>query len=373
MEFFLTSYNTISDINIFTALYKQVETGDWTDNKDEELENFKETLNRVICWVKDARDNERLELLESFRKGGFLEQRILDDTLTPFTDISERSVKAFRKPSIEKFKIPPNSTLKGICEKFVRKEKEKYCKPFQKVGDPEFKKFLDKSEKLCKLTNQMLTVLSQGSYVSEVLSLLINIIMSDLPVDSNIWGIWGEKASSASAERKKSYNIDVEIGYLETGRLNSSFDKQMQDQKKLNRLAKDSIDTSKKQKIRRKVKMLSMHYLTIFTINVAGDTLEFRSVRKDSGLFRVLLLDRAKISLDILSMNPKQVYSLIYNLLSFRTAIACTVHKILYGPKNTMETESVISTSSNMSISTHSTVSSPTHSSQKRPFIEITR
>ncbi|CAG8823781.1 11542_t:CDS:1, partial [Racocetra fulgida] len=75
--------------------------------------------------------------------------------------------------------------------------------------DEIFGKFLNESEKLRELTNQILTVLNQvwssskwktckesqlslineGSYVSKVLSPLINIIISDLSVDSDIWEI----------------------------------------------------------------------------------------------------------------------------------------------------------------------------------------
>ncbi|CAG8715458.1 12949_t:CDS:2, partial [Dentiscutata heterogama] len=107
---------------------------------------------------------------------------ILNNTLKLFTDMTEKSISVFRRPSNKKFKIPTNTTLKSICEKFIRKEQEKYYRLSQKVGDKAFRKFL----KNCK---------------------------------------------------------NVEIGYLETGYLESSFNKQMQDHKKLNRLAKDFIDT----------------------------------------------------------------------------------------------------------------------------------
>lgn len=125
-------------------------------------------------------------------------------------------------------------------------------------GNARFDEFLDGPEKLQIITNQMLASLSwiwrsskwksygnskqpiinEGSYVCEVLAPLVNTVMSDLPVSTNIWGIWGEQASLASAERKGSlksarrpdcrcWNKSIEIGYLEPGRPNSSLNKQL--------------------------------------------------------------------------------------------------------------------------------------------------
>ncbi|RIA99805.1 hypothetical protein C2G38_2237688 [Gigaspora rosea] len=120
--------------------------------------------------------------------------------------------------------------------------------------------FLDNPEKLKKITNKMLLVLrrvwespkwkayieteavvNERSYVCEVISPL-NIIVSDLPNNTDIWGVWAEQASSASTQWKGSYksarrpnfmviaqvnNKEIEVGYLETGRPNSSSDKQL--------------------------------------------------------------------------------------------------------------------------------------------------
>ncbi|CAG8783982.1 18527_t:CDS:2, partial [Racocetra fulgida] len=116
-------------------------------------------------------------------------------------------------------------------------------------------------------------------------------------------------------------NVEVEIGYLETGRSKLSLDKQIWDHKKLNRLGKDSIDVTKLSKYKRKFEKLVMRYMSIFIINVAGDVVE--------------------------------------------TAIAYTVHKILNSSEDSMELESAISESSEMLI----TVSSP--SSLKRTSVVL--
>ncbi|CAG8549576.1 6394_t:CDS:2, partial [Racocetra fulgida] len=223
MESFLVSFTPLSSVTIFTALCKRVEAGEWTDNKEEELENFLKTLDSAIQSVKDR---SRLEQLYKFRKGDLLKQC-------------------------------------DICKKFVQEKQEKYNRPSRVYGDAIFGKFLDEPEKLRELTNQILIVLNQ------------------------VWSSPKWKASSsASAERKGSYqrarcpdymvvaqvsNIEVEIGYLETGCPKSSLDKQIRDHKKLNRLGKDSIDVTKLSKHKRKFEKLAMRYMSIFTINVAGD------------------------------------------------------------------------------------------------------
>ncbi|CAG8721920.1 17060_t:CDS:2 [Dentiscutata erythropus] len=448
MESFFVEFEPISAITIFTALCKRVETDEWTDNEDLEVQNFIETLDRSLVHVKNA---ERLNKLLDFRDDNLLKQRIsdavgyirssleldildveplwivdakknfeilknevhklallesnsdkekdmwqavemelnkinveklgydhplcsgiLDDSLEPFTTISKDFLKTFKKPC-KKFELPESTELKNICVEFVQKENEKYLNPPQNFGNAVFGEFLDKPEKLQELTNQMLRVLSQV-YSSPKWK---------ATKPSNINEGSGEKASSASAVRKGScqrarrpdYMVitkvnskEVEIGYLETGRPKSSSDKQIQDHKKLNRFCKDSIDTIKSQRNKRVYGDLELDYLSIFTINIAGDVVEFRSMCKEFGLYRVWLLNKVKIPLNILSAKPKDVYSLIHNLLAFRTAIACTISKMLYGPDDTMEVISTISTSSAMSVdSSISTVGSPSHysSSQK--------
>src|SRR3954464_9902152 len=103
----------------------------------------------------------------------------------------------------------------------------------------------------------------------------------------------GEEGSSASAIRKGSRKIarradymmvvklgkdaELEIVYLETGRPNSSQDKRRRDHKKLIRLSKDSIDTTRiLSKLKRMFNQFSKRQnLTIFAINIAGNALYF--------------------------------------------------------------------------------------------------
>ena len=40
-------------INIFTALCKRVESGEWTDDYNKEKEIFVKTLNKVLTVIKD--------------------------------------------------------------------------------------------------------------------------------------------------------------------------------------------------------------------------------------------------------------------------------------------------------------------------------
>ncbi|RIB03215.1 hypothetical protein C2G38_2255123 [Gigaspora rosea] len=136
------------------------------------------------------------------------------------------------------------------------------------------------------------------------------------------------------------------------------------DHKKLSRLGKDSIDAVKSPRNKRIFENLESDYISIFTINIAGDVAEFRSMCKEFGfgLYKVWLLDKVKIPLNILLAKPEDVYSLIHNLLAFRTAIACTICKLLYGTNDAIEAMSTISTSSAMSIdSSIPTVASPLH------------
>ncbi|CAG8818674.1 24553_t:CDS:2, partial [Gigaspora rosea] len=116
---------------------------------------------------------------------------------------------------------------------------EKHIKEVNNFGDAKFGEFLDRPERLQDMTNKILDVLvitkmeilcehknpviNEGTYVCEILTPFLNTVMVDLP---------GDKASSASAERKDSYksarksDFSVkakikdntnEIGYFETG------------------------------------------------------------------------------------------------------------------------------------------------------------
>ncbi|CAG8786328.1 16490_t:CDS:2, partial [Dentiscutata erythropus] len=212
----------------------------------------------------------------------------------------------------------------------------------EEYGDALYGEFLDQPKKLEELTHKFSKALdwvwespkwklyrsnklliNEGSFVCEILSPLLNIAM---PVNAEIWDVWGDEASTASAERKnskkKARRTDftvvltlkgsrIETGYLETGRPNSLQDKQEHDHRKLNRLAKDSIDSIRRlPKTRRAFR---------------SNTLDVRCIYKKSEIYRSCLLERAKILWSITTSEgaSEDIYSLVHALLTFRTAIAC--------------------------------------------------
>ncbi|CAG8706278.1 18102_t:CDS:2 [Gigaspora margarita] len=100
---------------------------------------------------------------------------------------------------------------------------EDFRKMFSEWNSPEI---------LQEITYRLLDTLTinEGTYVCDVLSPLLDIVMNDLPVNTDVWIEW--------------------IGYLETGRPESTSDKQSRDHKKLNRISKDSIDSIRKPELR---------------------------------------------------------------------------------------------------------------------------
>ncbi|CAG8726024.1 16455_t:CDS:2, partial [Gigaspora rosea] len=393
--------------------------------REEEIKNFNKVLNEALDAIP-IDDVARLAKLREFGSGDVLNRRNVE---VPWVVNASKNFETLKNEvhklamsAIEEEK-PMWETVESELQKikiadlgydhplyFVRQEKNKRTEKLPKsFGSAKYSTFLDDPEKLKKITNEMLLVLrrvwespkwkayieteavvNERSYVCEVISPL-NIIVSDLPDNTDIWGIWAEQASSASAQRKGSYksarqpnfmviaqinNKEIEVGYLETGRPNSSSDKQLQDHKKLNRLAKDAIDTttnSKKDRVFRGLAVKKM--LAIFTINVAGDLLEIRCMCKEGGLYKSCLLEDAKIPLHIPS-KIDDVYQFIHALLTFRTAIACTLRNILHTTDDSakmmsMTNVSDITTSSQTSIVTvnslpRSTSTSSSHVPKKR-------
>ena len=51
-------------------------------------------------------------------------------------------------------------------------------------------------------------------------------------------------------------------------------------------------------------------------------------MRKESGIYKYCLIEEATIPLH--STSPSSIYPLIHALMTLRTAVACTIHKILY-------------------------------------------
>jgi len=160
----------------------------------------------------------------------------------------------------------------------------------------------------------------------------------------------GEEGSSASTIRKGSRKyarkpdymtivqlekgVELEIVYLETGRPDSSEDKRQRDHKKLIRFCKDSIDTTRKiSKLRRVFNLSSTRQiLSIFAINIAGNVMELYVMRRESGVYKYCLIEEAPIPLHMTT--PSAVYPLIHALMTLRTAVACTIFKILYEPNS---------------------------------------
>jgi len=75
MESFLVEFKPISAISIFTALYKRIETDEWTYDRDAEIENFLGVVENAIKLIS-LDDEERLQKLYSFGDGETLEQRV---------------------------------------------------------------------------------------------------------------------------------------------------------------------------------------------------------------------------------------------------------------------------------------------------------
>ncbi|CAG8764303.1 17366_t:CDS:2 [Rhizophagus irregularis] len=192
------------------------------------------------------------------------------------------------------------------CKEFIQNEESKINMD-EVLGNINYGEWLDKPKELQDLTKRMLEsmlkVWKSPKYEAY--------IKKGKSINEGSYVCKGEEESSASAIRKVQLgkNAELEIVYLETGRPNSSQDKRVRDHKKLIRFSKDSINTTRSiLKLKRIFnQLLKRQNLSIFTINIAGDVLELYAMRKESG-----------------------VYPLIHALMTLRTAVACTIHKILY-------------------------------------------
>ncbi|CAG8674194.1 11733_t:CDS:2, partial [Gigaspora rosea] len=147
---------------------------------------------------------------------------------------------------------------------------------------------------------------------------------------SNEWTTltWGECAE------RPDYTFVVQIGntrveliYSETGRPNSSDQKQQGDHRKLARLSKSSLENARTElKVPLQKSTLSEH-LNIFSINVAVDTLKMYAMRKGSSLLIYRPITSARIPLQIAT--AEELYSLIHSLLILRNSMAYTLHNLL--------------------------------------------
>ncbi|CAG8790562.1 23253_t:CDS:2, partial [Gigaspora rosea] len=285
----------------------------------------------------------------------------------PFTKMPTSLCNIFQEP-FQKYKLTKNNAIFNMCEKFVMDEEGKISSKYDISGNVEFGRWVDQPEKLEQITRELLETMgkvwrslkyklfikdgepqvNEGSYICEVIAPLINIAMNDLPGHPLAWvsELRGEEGSLASAVRKGSQkiarrpdymllthlgkNAKLEISYLETGRPNSTLIKRVRDHKKLARFSKDSIDTTRSVSNLQRIfsRSITRQQLAIFTVNVAGDMLEIYAMRKETGIFKYCLLEQAPIPLHIAT--PPDVYALIHVLLTLRTAVACTLYKIMH-------------------------------------------
>ena len=63
-------------------------------------------------------------------------------------------------------------------------------------------------------------------------------------------------------------------------------------------------------------------------IFIIGDVIELYAMQKESSIYKYCLIKEATIPLHMTS--PNVIYLLIHALMILRTAVACTIHKILY-------------------------------------------
>ena len=59
-----------------------------------------------------------------------------------------------------------------------------------------------------------------------------------------------------------------------------------------------------------------------------GDVIELYAMRKELGIYKYYLIEKALIPLHMTS--PSAIYPLIHSLMTLRTAVACTIYKILH-------------------------------------------
>jgi len=77
--------------------------------------------------------------------------------------------------------------------------------------------------------------------------------------------------------------------------------------------------------------LLLLYYKLIVNNYVAfilGDIIELYAMRKESGIYKYCLIEKATILLYITFLSI--IYLLIYALMILRMAVTCTIHKILY-------------------------------------------
>ncbi|PKK68365.1 hypothetical protein RhiirC2_713430 [Rhizophagus irregularis] len=144
-----------------------------------------------------------------------------------FTNISGSFCNIFKEP-FQKYKLDQNHVILDTCKDFIQKKESKINED-EDLGNIDYRKWIDHLKKLKKITKQMLELLEEGSSASAI------------------------QKDSHKIARRADYmvvvqlgkNAELEVVYLETGRPNSTQDKQLHDHKKLIRFSKNSNNTTK--------------------------------------------------------------------------------------------------------------------------------
>ncbi|RIA79562.1 hypothetical protein C1645_840403 [Glomus cerebriforme] len=205
--------------------------------------------------------------------------------------------------SLEPFNFSMPSFLSNAFNEPIKIHK------IDKSNDILARKWLDDSDKLKKITKQLLKELynvwnlqkyksftmtgdvqiNEESYVCEVLLPLLSILMRNLPGSSSITETWGEEASLANASRKGSFKVTRRVDYMITAHVNNM-------------------------------------KLEVVYLETGRDSMEIWGMRRDDGIFKYCLLERASIPLQLTVVTV--IYDFIHLLLTLRTAVAYTLFKL---------------------------------------------
>ncbi|CAG8709033.1 16400_t:CDS:2 [Rhizophagus irregularis] len=367
------------------SMYKNVDVDSWIDHAEENLKILKGNVAHAISkaksgtekllWKRLGNDLEEIDVAQ-LPYNHPLCSGILDAESKPISDMPESLRNIFEQDTKKKYTLPSNDVVSRTCDDFFQEVNIRTKVSLPSTFDPPFGEWIEPSEEIEMLIKRFLeafirrqvwfspkyrsyvlnqTIINEGSYVCEVLAPLFNIAFRDLPVNNKSWTIWGDMASWPDAVQKGDScsacrpdfmlvayvnNERVDILNMETGRPNSHKRKQEQDRLKLARLSKNLMDYTKthlKQFIK---KGILSNLLSIFSINVAGDDLRVYSMNMEYGILKNCLLTRATIPLHMVS--TETIYPLIHSLLTLRTAIICTLQKLIaYLEKNKAENSDV--------------------------------
>ena len=69
-------------------------------------------------------------------------------------------------------------------------------------------------------------------------------------------------------------------------------------------------------------------HLRLLLLYILGDVIELYAMHRESGIYKYCLIEETPIPLHMTS--PSAIYPLIHFLMILRTAVACTIYKILH-------------------------------------------